>query len=130
MRADGLLSREDAEHIRLIDAFGALIGNTDRHFGNITLFDSYVGYLQLAPVYDMLPMLFAPADEQLIQRVFEPAPPTAAWLSIWPRAYAIAERYWNNVAQDARITAAFREQSARCLESLRALPARGRLRLR
>ena len=128
LRADGLLSREDAEHIRLIDAFGALIGNTDRHFGNITLFDSYVGYLQLAPVYDMLPMLFAPADEQLIQRVFEPAPPTAAWLSIWPRAYAIAERYWNNVAQDARITAAFREQSARCLESLRALPARGRLR--
>jgi DNA-binding transcriptional ArsR family regulator len=128
LRADGLILREAAEQIRLVDAFGALIANTDRHFGNITLFDSYAGYMELAPVYDMLPMLFAPTDDQLIERVFEPAPPTAAWLSIWPRAYAIAERYWSTVAQDTRITAAFREQSSRCLEALRALPARGRLR--
>src|SRR5262249_28185347 len=32
---DSLLSVEDADRIRFLDAFGALIGNTDRHFGNV-----------------------------------------------------------------------------------------------
>jgi hypothetical protein len=45
-------SRQHAEWIRLIDAFAQLIANTDRHFGNITLFDDYEGPFQLAPVYD------------------------------------------------------------------------------
>lgn len=37
-----------------------LIANTDRHFGNVTLFDRYEGPFELAPAYDLLPMLFAP----------------------------------------------------------------------
>ncbi len=41
-----------------------LIGNTDRHFGNVTLFDRYEGPFELAPAYDMLPMLFAPQHQQ------------------------------------------------------------------
>ena len=39
--SDGLIEREDADRIRFLDAFGALIANTDRHFGNINLFDDY-----------------------------------------------------------------------------------------
>jgi serine/threonine protein kinase HipA of HipAB toxin-antitoxin module len=63
---DAVLSSEDAERIRLIDAFGALIANTDRHFGNITLFDRYEGLFELAPFYDMVPMLFAPQGGQIV----------------------------------------------------------------
>ena len=71
-RPISLLSASDTDQIRLLDAFGALIANTDRHFGNITLFDDYDGPFTLAPVYDMLPMLFAPQNEQIVPRVFEP----------------------------------------------------------
>jgi hypothetical protein len=123
--ADQLLSPEDAERIRFLDAFGALIANTDRHLGNITLFDRYEGPFDLAPVYDMFPMLFAPQSDQLVERVFEPAPPTAAWLSVWPRARSLAEAYWNRLAQDLRMSAEFRGLCAQSLRALQALPLYG-----
>jgi hypothetical protein len=102
-----------------------LIANTDRHFGNITVFDRYTGPLELAPVYDMLPMLFAPQSDQLVAREFEPAGPTAASLSVWPQARAIAEEYWELLAREPGISGDFRAISARCLDTLRSLPQRG-----
>jgi DNA-binding transcriptional ArsR family regulator len=125
LAADALLSAQDAGHIRLLDLFGALIANTDRHFGNVTLFDEYAGPLQLAPVYDMLPMLFAPQNDQIVERQYEPARPTAASLSLWPHARALAEDYWELLTQEPRLSDEFRELSARCLAALRAVPSRG-----
>lgn len=119
---DSLLSPEDAARIRLLDTFGNLIANTDRHFGNITLFDTYEGPLELAPAYDMLPMLFAPQNDQIIERAFAPAPPTAASLPVWSEARALAETYWARLAQHERLSASFRELCARCLQVVQALP--------
>jgi hypothetical protein len=124
LAADSLLSAEDAERIRFLDAFGSLIANTDRHFGNVTLFDQYLGLFELAPVYDMLPMLFAPQDGQLVPRQFEMVPSRAAWLSAWARARALAEEYWDRLAQDPRISEAFRQLSHECLAVLRAMARR------
>jgi len=118
---DALLSSEDAERITLLDTFGALIANTDRHFGNITLFDDYEGQFQLAPVYDMLPMLFAPRSDQIIERSFQPAGPSAMSLSVWSRARQLAEDFWERVSQDMRISAGFREICKRCLDAVRTL---------
>jgi serine/threonine protein kinase HipA of HipAB toxin-antitoxin module len=73
LHAEQLLPAQDLERITLVDSFGSLIANTDRHFGNMTRFDRYEGPLELAPIYDMLPMLFAPQDGQLVERQFEPA---------------------------------------------------------
>ncbi|MCX7058212.1 MAG: type II toxin-antitoxin system HipA family toxin YjjJ, partial [Proteobacteria bacterium] len=95
--ADALLSEEGAERIRLLDAFGALIGNTDRHFGNLSLFDDYANALRLAPVYDMLPMVFAPHDGQVLARAFTPPPARAAWLASWASARRLAEEYWERL---------------------------------
>jgi hypothetical protein len=122
LAADSLLSAEDAERLRFLDAFGALIANTDRHFGNVTLFDHYAGLFELAPVYDMLPMLFAPQDDQIVARQFAPVPATATWLSVWPRARALAEAYWDQIAQDPRVSAEFQQLSNRSLQVLRAMP--------
>lgn len=127
LAADALLSAEDAERIRFLDTFGALTANTDRHFGNVMLFDDYAGSFELAPAYDMLPMLFAPQDGQIVARRFEPPAPTAAWLSVWTRARALAEGYWNRLAQDPRMSAEFRELSAQCLAALRTSPRHGAL---
>jgi len=122
--ADCLLSLEDADRISLLDAFGALTANTDRHFGNITLFDDYQGALRLAPAYDMLPMLFSPQNEQIVTRQFAAPAPRAAWLSVWPRARSLAETYWNRVIADGRLSEEFRQLCVASLGVLRALPAR------
>jgi DNA-binding transcriptional ArsR family regulator len=125
-----LISAQDAQRITLLDTLGALIANSDRHFGNITLFDRYEGSFELAPVYDMLPMLFAPQSEQLIERSFEPAGPTAVTLSVWPQAQEMAQQYWTRLSEEPRLSADFRARSVRCLDALQALPRRGAQRTR
>ena len=125
LAADHLLSAAEADQVRLLDAFGALIANTDRHFGNITLFDDYDGPFTLAPVYDMLPMLFAPQNDQIVPRVFEPPAPRSAWLPVWSRARALAETYWKRLADEPTLSDEFRALCVGSLESLRALPTRG-----
>ena len=125
LEAESLICARHAEWIRLLDVFAQLTANTDRHFGNVTLFDHYEGPFELAPVYDMLPMLFAPLHDQLIERPYEPAGPAAASLSVWRRARALAEQYWALLADEARLSAPFRAICARCLETLRGLSVRG-----
>src|SRR5436190_792381 len=56
--ADRRIDAAALESIRLLATFGALIANTDRHLGNLACFDRYDGRFMLAPVYDMLPMLY------------------------------------------------------------------------
>lgn len=124
LSADELVSAEDTDHIRLLDAFGALTANTDRHFGNITLFDDYTGPFRLAPAYDMLPMLFAPQNDQIVARQFEPPSPRAAWLPVWSRARALAETYWNRLIAEERLSGEFRQLCSSSLEAMKRATAR------
>ncbi len=125
LHAEQLLSAQDLERVSLVDAFGGLIANTDRHFGNITLFDDYEGPFELAPIYDMLPMLFAPQDGQLVERPFQPAGATAATLSVWPRARDLAESYWRRLCEESRLSEEFRRRCEGCLGAVRQLSPRG-----
>ena len=100
------------------------IANTDRHFGNLALFDRYTGRHELAPVYDMLPMLFAPLNDQLVERAFEPPEPTAEGLGVWSRARDLALQYWALLEADSRISAEFRSLSERSRRALQAAPRR------
>jgi DNA-binding transcriptional ArsR family regulator len=125
LHAEQLLSARDLERVRLVDAFGSLIANTDRHFGNITLFDDYEGLFELAPIYDMLPMLFAPQADQLIERPFEPVGATAVTLSVWPRARDLAQSYWQRLCSEPRLSAEFQKRCQGCLDAVRQLSLRG-----
>lgn len=104
-----LLRPGDARTLRLLEAYGQLIANTDRHYGNISLVldgDDWA----LSPTYDMLPMLYAPVGGELVARDFtqRALQPSAATLSEWAQAQALAHRFWQAVAQDARVSAPFR----------------------
>lgn len=110
MEARGLLRSEDARTLRLLDAYGRLIGNTDRHYGNISLVlvdDNW----HLSPTYDMLPMLYMPiAGEVVVQNLAaEKMVPTAHMLDVWSEAQALALAFWGAVAQDKRISSGFRQ---------------------
>jgi DNA-binding transcriptional ArsR family regulator len=109
-----LLCAEDARLLCLLEAFGILIANTDRHYGNISLLrhDTKTnGNWKLSPTYDMLPMLYAPVGGELVQRDFAAKgkpQPTSATLPEWPRALALAIQFWQAAAADGRISAGFR----------------------
>lgn len=127
----GLLTPEDARRIRWLDTFGQLIGNNDRHFGNLTLFADGEGRgrVTLAPIYDMLPMMFAPVGPTLVERAYQPAPPSSENLDVWPEAAALAQRYWRSLSATRDLQTGLRER-ARAAEAalgdLRArVPARG-----
>jgi hypothetical protein len=103
------LSPADVKTLYLLDAFGALIANTDRHHGNISLL-LYNDRWQLAPAYDMLPMLYAPVAGEIVPRDFlaQPPHPSVHTLAVWPRARALALRFWQAAADDERIGSGFR----------------------
>ncbi|WP_370528172.1 type II toxin-antitoxin system HipA family toxin YjjJ [Rhodoferax sp. BLA1] len=119
MLARRQLQAGDARTLRLLEAYGQLIANTDRHYGNISLLiqgDDWV----LSPTYDMLPMLYAPVGGELVARDFaaRPLQPTAATLPEWPQARALAISFWQAAAADTRISAPFRQICANNLAHL------------
>ena len=58
-----LITTAELSAVARIYAFGQFIGNTDMHFGNLSFFvdDVEKPALALAPVYDMLPMMWRPS---------------------------------------------------------------------
>ena len=113
MAARHLLTQADARTLRLLEAYGQLIANTDRHYGNISLVlkdDDWA----LSPTYDMLPMLYAPVSGELVPRDFasRPQQPTAATLGEWDEALRLARAFWQAAAADERVSADFRAIAA------------------
>ncbi|MEO7547702.1 MAG: type II toxin-antitoxin system HipA family toxin YjjJ [Ramlibacter sp.] len=120
MATRSLLTDRDADRLRFLEAFGILIGNTDRHYGNISLLIEGDDWA-LAPAYDVLPMVYAPTAGELVERDFDPGsigPPVQA-LRQWPDARVLAHRYWQVVAADGRISAAFGRRAAAHAMALR-----------
>ncbi|GHG88547.1 type II toxin-antitoxin system HipA family toxin YjjJ [Comamonas sp. JC664] len=118
------IGTEDARRIRWLDTFGQLTANTDRHFGNLSFFEEGPKQFRLAPAYDMLPMMFAPVGTSIVERTFEPRPPTSETLDVWADAAQHALAYWNLLDQTQGLSQAFREQCARCRDTLAELVRR------
>jgi hypothetical protein len=118
------ISRDDARRIRWLDAFGQLIGNTDRHFGNISFFLEDAGAVRLSPVYDMLPMVFAPQGAAIQPFPFRPIAPTAGNFDVWPDAARWAIDYWAALRKLTDISSGFREMCASAEREVTALANR------
>jgi hypothetical protein len=100
----GRLTSEDARRLRWLDAFGALIGNTDRHQYNV-LFFVEEDVPRLAPAFDHVSMLYAPsADGQVPERVFAEPHITSHTLDVWNDARDAARQFWVRGSEDARLS--------------------------
>lgn len=115
----GLLVQDQLLRIRLLDVFGALIGNTDRHPGNLALswrLDGSLRPFSLLPAYDMLPMMYRPnAQGEVIDRTFELAVVDALDLRQYEAALEMAKSFWRSVIGDGRISDGFKEIAAKHL---------------
>lgn len=131
--AQGWTTAEDRLATHHLWWYGRLIANTDMHAANLSFRPvagrekTERGSLALAPVYDMLPMLFAPlAGGELPRRTFEPALPLPSEAEVWACAAAAALGFWQRAADDRRISGGFRAtcaDAARRLEDLGARPS-------
>ena len=78
LEALGLLQPAVQEQCATLWHFGQLIANEDMHEGNLSFQPALPGEvgLRLAPVYDMLPMMYAPArGVEIAPREFTPPLP-------------------------------------------------------
>ena len=109
LAAQRRLPPEAAAQVQALRHFGRLIGNSDMHFGNLSLFvaqdDVAQGRFTLAPVYDMLPMRWRP----------DPATGALDWLPFTPEsidlqspARAVAAVFWRRAATLASLSKGFR----------------------
>lgn len=116
----GLIDRDTAQSVTRVWHFGQLIGNTDMHDGNLSFrprVSNSKPALSVAPVYDMLPMLYAPQrGVELAQVTFAPRLPLPAEREAWQQAAVAAGQFWSRAADDARVSAQFR---ALCVDNLR-----------
>lgn len=127
----GYISTEDARHVDTMAAFSELIGNSDRHFENLSLLirESDGEYSGIAPAYDILPMRYASigggVDPELT--AIDPKVGTVgARPDVWGRAWAAAERFWSAVQIEdlhAPVSPAMKDLAARNLERARAFVA-------
>ncbi len=93
--------------IRDLQLFGLFIANTDMHFGNLSFLPSDDGSMVLAPIYDMLPMSYAPVSNEVPQRSFVPPLPEPGHEVAWFEAGERAIAFWKTVARERRISRPF-----------------------
>jgi len=102
------ISAEDAETIAVIWCFGRLIANTDMHAGNLSFYYEGDGKLRLAPVYDMLPMAFAPLRSGAMASSHMLTITPVAAGKHWRQAYDMAEQFWALLLVNTAISAEFK----------------------
>ena len=119
---EGLVDEEAVATVRRLHAFGELIGNIDMHFGNLAFWLTDTLPFQVAPAYDMLPMLWAPSLQgEIVARTFAPAPPLPAAREYWQEAMEWATEFWQKVAADPRLSAEFSDYAKQAMLALRRL---------
>lgn len=119
----GELSDADIKTVEILDLYGALIGNTDKHHGNIAVAWTLEKKHKLLDAYDMLPMLYRPNTHgEIVEREWVPNLGARLELRHLPQCYKMAHEFWTDVLHDPRISAEFKEYVAarhmRVLEEL------------
>ncbi len=96
--------------VRWRQRFGALIGNSDMHSGNLSFFTEGLSPVGLAPTYDMGPARYAPRQGELppVSRLQAPIPEPADG-EIWETVCRAAKQFWEATSQHDLITPSFRE---------------------
>ncbi|WP_112289026.1 type II toxin-antitoxin system HipA family toxin YjjJ [Rahnella sp. AN3-3W3] len=126
LRRGRVITSATLERIEQIYAFGKLIANSDMHQGNLSFIDPATDPLKqalsISPVYDMLPMAFAPTNAGTMRR--ETVPLTLDPLvskEKWLNAQKWASEFWRNVESDMAISVEFRHLASGMLAQVEEL---------
>jgi hypothetical protein len=122
----GKLSASDAATANDVLQFGRLIGNTDMHSGNLSLYvegaslpQILAGQFSLAPIYDMLPMRWRP-DAALGLIAYQPFDLDLTFASAAIRR--AAKEFWTLLSTDPRVSQELRHTAEAMSQKLGAAP--------
>ena len=122
----GYVEAEAVDKAATLWAFGALIGNTDMHHGNLSFISDHGRPYRLAPAYDMLPMGFAPKSGGERVDILRPVNLIAGIdESTWHKALALAEEFLRLALESDHFSPNF----APCLHALMTHLTDARLRI-
>ena len=120
-----LLTADQARRIHVMAAYSELIGNSDRHFENISLLlDASGAIADVAPAYDILPMKYAPLGAGVVPDLVPITPklgPIGVRAGVWGLARNAALTFWERCRDDAALglSAPMRAVAARNGEAVR-----------
>ena len=108
LAALGAVTPDAAETAQVLWAFGALMGNTDMHAGNLSWMSEHGRPFNIAPAYDMTPMAFAPSSSGKL-------PDTVPAITLhacvrnehWHTAQAMAQSYLEALRTSRQFSADF-----------------------
>ena len=119
----GIVPTDSIPRIHLVERFGQLIGNTDRHFGNLSFFIDGTKVTGLAPIYDMLPVHYAPRGGEL-QVSMHPFPlPSPAWGDVAEEALDLADVFWRRIQNSDGVDEGLQRAAAESIQELQRLRA-------
>ena len=122
LAAQKRLPQTDATAARVLLEYGRLIGNSDMHFGNLSLYapDPAAGRFSLAPAYDMLPMRYRPDIHQgdTDYSFIEPSRPTRGYQAEWDQGMRMAHEFWRHLADQPAVSESMRKVAERNFDAL------------
>lgn len=112
----GVITQDAAEVTEILWAFGALIGNSDMHNGNLSFVSEHGRPYAIAPAYDMTLMSFAPTSSGRLPAEIHPITlhPCVSNEN-WRTAQQLATTYLSAVQASTQFTPEFQV----CIEALR-----------
>ncbi|MEN0066226.1 MAG: HipA domain-containing protein [Myxococcota bacterium] len=114
----GLLDATSHREVGLREQFGVWVGNTDQHFGNLTLFLDGLDLAGVAPAYDVNPAAYMPIRGEV--REGHPSVRNArpSLAEVAGEALGLARAFWERVRTDGRISTAFQVVAEHWLSEL------------
>ena len=111
----GFITPDAAEVAEILWAFGALIGNSDMHHGNLSFLSEHGRPYALAPAYDMTPMSFAPTSSGRLPDAIHPITlHSSVRNDSWRRAQELATNYLSSL----RTSDQFNHEFQVCIDAL------------
>lgn len=115
-RALHVQRRIPAEALRRVvwlERFGDWIGNTDKHLGNLSFHFQSGALGALAPVYDMLPMGYAPRSGEVVPVELRLPTLSPSQADLWVETWRVAVAFWRDVSAHPEVSAGFAAIAAR-----------------
>jgi hypothetical protein len=130
LEEDRRLTQEHARWLRWLCIFSDLTANVDQHFGNVSLVivDGRRRF-ELAPAYDVLPMLYRPRDGEAPRPNFNPPRRMASAPREWNSAVDAAVVFWERISIEPLVSEEFRGVASENLQIVRQMASGPRMML-
>ncbi len=104
-----IITNEIYQKIAILYYYGMLIRNSDMHQGNLSFIVNGEMILDISPVYDMLPMEYAPNGQELSTPKYSRVILPPQDRSYWEKSLELAKKFWISASENVAISPDFQK---------------------